>query len=151
MCIRDRVETLQQTDVDEEIHREGRDGGCEDNRGMARRVTFAARDIHRVLEQNLAGDKTTDGEENEEAGEPRHRRSSSRAAGWATIIRPITRRAMPAQRRGRMASPRKIQELSGTRMWTALPTGKAIVRGSFRIVASQLKRLTTDAIMPHQT
>jgi len=36
-------------------------------------------------------------------------------------------------------------------MWTALPTGNAIVSGSFRMVASQLKSATIDATMPHQT
>ena len=71
---------------------------------------------------------------------------------WPQSSSPSRTRAMPQPApRTESASPRKIQEFSGTRMCTAWPTGKAIVRGSFRRVASQLKRLMTEARIPHQT
>ena len=145
------IEALEQADIDEKIHRKHCDGGGEDQSRVTPRIARPRRDVHRVLEQNLTRDETADGNENEEAGERCHSFSSRRAAGLATIMSPIRTSAIPSQRRARIASPRKIQELNGTRMWTTLLTGNAIVRGSFRMVASQLNRATIEATMPHQT
>ena len=51
------VEALEQSDIEKEIHGEDGDRGRENDRRLPARIIRACRDVHRVLEQNLAGDK----------------------------------------------------------------------------------------------
>ena len=81
-----QIKPLQQADVDKKIDREGSNGGGEDKGRVNPGVTLPRRDVHGVLEQNLPSDEATDGDENEKGGKEIQSRSSSLAAGFATII-----------------------------------------------------------------
>src|SRR6267143_1756394 len=63
----------------------------------------------------------------------------------------MTTSAMPHQRRAEIASPKKNQQPSGTRISTTRDSGKAMVSGIYLRTWSQLMKLTITKIMPDQT
>src|SRR5712692_4437918 len=87
--------------------------------------------FHRVLQEKLARHETNERDQDKNEREKGHNRSSRRATGLATMARPMITSTMPHQRRAEIISPRKTQQLNGTRTSTTRESGKAIVSGMY--------------------
>src|SRR5262249_13512052 len=99
-------------------------------------LTFAeadrSRQLHCPLKQQLTRNKRGQPKENEKERPLRHKRSSSSAAGLATITNPMITNAMPHHRSGEIASFKMSQQLIGTRTSTVRDNGNAIDSGMYR-------------------